>query len=289
MLATLTPATNTTAIAVAESVTEVINLWLYNKSENTKAAYRRDLDSFVAFVEGKEIERWTVNDIQNFATALGAMGLAQSTVNRKVLAVKSLLTYTQKLGLIQANAGAVVTVAKTKNTVNERILTESQVQEMIYTTTNPTERAIIKLLYATGCRVSELINLRWKDATVRGDLVQLTIMGKGDKTRFVLVRGSLWAEVQTATGGGGEFVFSTKSGKPYDRPRMHRIIKAAGDRVGISDVSAHWFRHSHASHSLDKGSPIHTVQATLGHSSIETTQRYLHARPDDSSGLYLAV
>ena len=284
------PQSQPTAIAVARSTTEVINLWLFGKSQNTQDAYRRDVNSFIAFVEGKEINRWTVNDIQGFSNALGEMGLAQSTVNRKILAVKSLLSYTQKLGLSQLNAGAAVTVTKTKNTVNERILTESQVQEMVYSTTHPVERAILKLLYATGYRVSELCGLKWSDVTERENgVVQLTIYGKGDKTRFILIKAALFAEVQMATGCAGDYLFSTKNGKPFDRARIHRIIKKAGERVGIAGVSAHWFRHSHASHSLDRGCAIHTVQASLGHSSIETTQRYLHARPDDGSGMHLAI
>lgn len=287
MLATL-PTHSTTAIAVAESTTDMINLWLYGKSKNTAAAYRRDVDSFLAFNGGKSPEQWTVNDIQNFANALGEQGLKQSSVNRKVNAIKSLLTYSHRLGLVKANAGAAVPTKRTQDSPAERILSEDQVMSMIYGTQHPTERAIIKMLYATGFRVSELCSLRWDDATVRGDAVQLTIIGKGGKQRHIMIKSALWAEVQTATGMMGEYVFSTRSGKQFDRQRVNKIVSQAGDRVGLSKVSPHWFRHSHASHSLDRGCPIHTVQASLGHSSIETTQRYLHARPEDSSGLHLA-
>ena len=71
---------------------------------------------------------------------------------------------------------------------------------------------------------------------------------------------------------------------------VHRIVKAAAARAGLSAaVSAHWLRHAHASHALDRGAPIHLVQATLGHSSVATTGRYLHARPNDSSSRYLVV
>jgi len=67
-------------------------------------------------------------------------------------------------------------------------------------------------------------------------------------------------------------------------------VKAAAERAGLpASVSAHWLRHAHASHSLERGAPIHFVQATLGHSSVATTGRYLHARPSDSSARYLGV
>jgi hypothetical protein len=79
-------------------------------------------------------------------------------------------------------------------------------------------------------------------------------------------------------------------GGHLDPSQVHRIVKAAAARAGLSDeVSAHSLRHAHASHSLDRGAPIHLVQATLGHASVATTGRYLHARPTDSSARYLGV
>jgi integrase/recombinase XerD len=289
MLANLSPLHQTQAIAVAETTTDMITLWLYGKSENTAKAYRRDLNDFLAFVGGRGEESWTVNDIQAFGTALKANGLKPASVNRKLLAVKSLLSYGQKLGLLRANAGAAVPVERLRNNQADRIISESDVMAMIYSTSNPVERCILKMLYATGCRSSELRNLKWSDATERDGAVQLTIFGKGNKTRQILIKSALWSEVEIATGRSGEFVFSTKTGKPWDASRLDKLVKRAGERVGLTDVSAHWFRHSHASHSLDHGCPIHTVQASLGHSSIETTQRYLHSRPEDGSGLHLAV
>jgi integrase/recombinase XerD len=289
MLANLSPTHQATAIAIAESTTDMISLWLYGKSENTAKAYRRDVNEFLAFVGGRGVETWTVNDIQDFGTALKANNLKPASVNRKLLAVKSLLSYGQKLGLLRVNAGAAVPVERLRNNQADRIISESDVMSMIYTATDPVERAILKMLYATGCRSEELRSLKWSDATERDGVVQLTIFGKGGKTRQILVKSSLWSEVQLATGRTGEYVFATRSGKPWDASRLVKLVKKAGERVGLAGVSPHWFRHSHASHSLDHGCPIHTVQASLGHSSIETTQRYLHARPDDGSGLHLAV
>ena len=79
-------------------------------------------------------------------------------------------------------------------------------------------------------------------------------------------------------------------GSTLDASQIHRIVKAAAERTGLSaSVSAHWLRHAHASHGLERGAPIHLVQATLGHSSVATTGRYLHARPSDSSARYLGV
>ena len=85
-------------------------------------------------------------------------------------------------------------------------------------------------------------------------------------------------------------VFRSRKGGPLDASQVHRIVKGAAERAGLpAEVSAHWLRHAHASHSLDRGAPIHLVQQTLGHASVATTGRYLHARPTDSSARYLGV
>ena len=88
---------------------------------------------------------------------------------------------------------------------------------------------------------------------------------------------------------GDEPVFRSRKGGALDASQVHRIVKAAAARAGLPpEVSAHWLRHAHASHALDRGAPISLVKTTLGHASVATTDRYLHARPNDSSARYLA-
>jgi integrase/recombinase XerD len=85
-------------------------------------------------------------------------------------------------------------------------------------------------------------------------------------------------------------VFVSQKGGRLDETAVHRIVKIAAQVAGISaDASAHWLRHSHASHSLDRGASLVTVRDTLGHSSIATTNKYLHSKRKDSSALHLAV
>jgi integrase/recombinase XerD len=101
---------------------------------------------------------------------------------------------------------------------------------------------------------------------------------------------SVWNAVQSLRGDAGENqpVFRSRKGGHLDESQVWRIVRKASTRAGIDKaVSCHWLRHAHASHALDRGAPIHLVQATLGHSSIATTGRYLHARPTESSSSYL--
>ena len=163
---------------------------------------------------------------------------------------------------------------------------------MIAEEDNRRNRVLLLLLYAGGLRVSGLCGLRARDAQARDTGGQVTVMGKGNKTRTVLLPQSVWQELKSISWSAGpaDPIFRSRKGGPLSTSQALRIVKKAAERVGFRDgVSPHWLRHAHASHALDRGAPIHLVQATLGHSSVATTGRYLHARPEDSSAHYLGI
>ena len=176
----------------------------------------------------------------------------------------------------------------------ERIMPEADALRLVALEPNARNRALLTVLYGGGLRISEVCGLSWRDLAERDEAGQATVMGKGGKTRVVLLSANTWRAIQ---GMRNEHtlpdapVFRSREGDGRLDPRqVHRIVKAAASRAGLSaDISAHWLRHAHASHSLDRGAPIHLVQATLGHASVATTGRYLHARPSDSSARYLGV
>jgi integrase/recombinase XerD len=149
------------------------------------------------------------------------------------------------------------------------------------------------LLYASGVRVSEACGLCWRDVQASGAGAQVTVFGKGGKTRAIQLPPSVAQVLTKLRGQAGEDVpvFRSRKHAAALRPlAVLRIVRQAARRAGIdAAVSPHWLRHAHASHALDRGAPIHLVQATLGHASITTTGRYLHARPADSSGRFLAL
>jgi integrase/recombinase XerD len=141
--------------------------------------------------------------------------------------------------------------------------------------------------------VSEIAALTWRDLQPRTDGGQVTVFGKGEKTRTVLLPNSIWRELLRFRQGAGldAPVFPSRSGAGHLHPTsIERLVRKAAQRAGLElAVSPHWLRHSHATHALERGAPIHLVQATLGHASVATTGRYLHARPTDSSAKYLAI
>ncbi len=131
-----------------------------------------------------------------------------------------------------------------------------------------------------------MCGLRWRDLAARDDAGQVTVFGKGGKTRVVLLSANTWRAIlalRNSTGPDAP-VFLSREGGALDPTQVRRIVKAAARRAGLPEaISPHWFRHAHGSHSLDRGAPIHLVQQTLGHASVATTGRYLHARPTDTA------
>lgn len=170
-------------------------------------------------------------------------------------------------------------------------MTEADVQHMLRLERHSRNAVLFCLIYGAGLRVSEAYGLRWRDLAARDDAGQITIFGKGGKTRMVLLPAPLWNRVIAIRGGAGpdSFVFrSRKKGGPLTPMQVHRIVKAAAKRARLpAEVSAHWLRHAHVSHALDRGAPVHVVRATVGHASLETTTKYSHAKPGDSSARYL--
>lgn len=280
---------------------QLLNLWLHGKSANTQRTYRREATWFLAFVE-KSVFQVTLADVQAFATYLEkSSGLAPSSVARTLSAVKSLLSFGNKIGVLPANVGAAVKLPTVKNTLSMRILPELNVQVMIALETDPRNRAILKLLYAAGLRVSELCALKWHDLQARTEVAfpgQVIVYGKGGQTRVVALTAGLWQDLMGLRGNAGwdDPVFRSRNKGGHLTPtQVGRIVKAAAKRTPGLDpkvaaaVSPHWLRHAHASHALERGAPIHLVQQTLGHASVATTGRYLHAKPSDSSARFLSV
>ena len=222
--------------------------------------------------------------------------LSSSSQRTALAAIKSLLSFGHKIGVLENNVGLSMRSPKARDCLNERILSPDEVASMIREEVNQRNRLILLLLYSAGLRVSELCCLKWKDVKQRGESGQVTVLGKGQKTRTVLLPALVWNEIYSIRGDAdaNEPVFCSREGdddgQHLDRTQVYRIVASSAKRAGIQGkVSPHWLRHAHASHSLDRGAPIHLVQQTLGHSSVATTSRYLHARPSDSSALYLPM
>ena len=284
----MTPGAVTTPQAASDD--QLIALWLHGRSPHTQRAYAADVARLRART-GKTLPATILADLQDFADSLGPASAASRY--RALSAVKSLLAFGHRIGYLPFDVGGALRLPAIRGRLAERILSEASVHRMLSLEPEERNRAILTLLYASGARVSELCGLRWRDVQASGDSAQVTVFGKGGKTRAIRLPVSVWQQLAALRGtdGGDQPMFrSHKTGGALTPVGVLRIVRRAARRAGIDlAVSPHWLRHAHASHALDRGAPIHLVQATLGHASITTTGRYLHAKPADSSSRFLGL
>lgn len=276
--------------AQADDDLHLIDLWLArHESANTRRSYQRIVGEFMAHI-ARPLQAVRLGDIQSFVSTLD--GKAPATRALHVAAIKSLFAFALQTGFVPFNPAAVLKAGAVKNRLAERILSEADALALIHGQGAGRDRVLIRLLYAAGLRVSEACNLVWRDVIAREDGAQLNVFGKGGKTRVVLLSPATSQELLALRGNAldADPVFRSRKGGALVPSQAHRILKQACARAGLpAAVSCHWLRHAHASHALDRGAPVHLVQATLGHASVATTGRYLHARPNDSSARHLAV
>jgi integrase/recombinase XerD len=266
----------------------MIRMWLHGKQPNTALAYESDARRFLAFTR-KSIAQATLADLQAWDASM--VGMAQSSRARRLAAVKSLLTYHVKSGMLTLNAGVAMKVEKPQSTQAERILTEQEVARMIGGEPDPRRRGALRVLYVMGLRASELGELRWRDMTgndKKGG--EARVLGKGGKLRKVAVPANLWRELAALTAAVHPEgpVVPGRDGGQLDRKAVFRIVKRAARRSRINgDASPHWLRHSHISHALDNGCPAHVVRLSVGHASLATTTNYAHIKAGESSASYI--
>ena len=260
---------------------EVIELWLRRqRSPLTRGVYARDIRRLLTSSD-KTLAETDPIDLERYAEKLAASGLAPISQGRTLSAIRSFFRFAERIGYCR-NVAAGLELPRTETALSERIISEKDVQHLIALEPDARNRVLLALIYAAGLRVSEACGLRWKNLQNRGDAGQILVHGKGgSRKRAVVLPAGVWGQLLglRATAGPEAPVFASRSGRALDRSRVLRIVREASQRAGIAaNVSTHWLRHAHASHSLDRGAPVHLVRATLGHRSVATTSRYLHAR-----------
>lgn len=315
--------TQATQMAEVNSTSQLVALWLHGFSPETVRSYEYDIRCFIGFMTGKKAQLVTLNDldlrtvklndVQAYVDFLIHQKYSPASLNRQLAAVRSLFAMGFDCGYLTFNATAKVKGVKQKDDLAERILSEFETMQLLATAKSKVvefsskskkghldqkekialrNHLLLEFLYYTGARVSEVARLTWRDIKAnRNGLGQVTLFGKGGKTRTVLLSESLYRDLlATRTSKDPEAaVFASRKGdKPLQARQIRKIVNDTAAEAGLSgSVSPHWLRHSHASHSLDRGAPPQLVQQTLGHQSLQTLTRYAHARPSDSSGLYL--
>jgi site-specific recombinase XerD len=269
-----------------------------NYSQHTVAAYGRDLREFIAFLEdyrcAGDPAPGSIDKLELRAWLgwLSRRRLAKTSINRKMAALKGFCRWLTGQGLLDADPSAALISLKTEKRRPE-YFTAEQARNLIEaidgrSLRDTQARAILELLYSSGLRLSELVDLKISGYSSRRGVVR--VLGKGDKERIVPVGSKAreaiarYLEVRRREQGAYSSVdplFTGRNGKKIDRRQVQRLVAEACLRAGDSRrVGPHALRHSFATGMLEAGADLLSIAEMLGHSSLSTTQKYTHLTVD---------
>ena len=259
--------------------------YVKNYSDNTVNAYESDLREFAEFLGGKDLDKASNRDISEYARTFTHK--SERTLARTITTLRMFYDYLMARNYIKSNPMDGVVGPKIGRYLPE-VLTIEEIERLLdlkpVNAFTFRDRCILELLYSTGLRISELINLKFDNIMIDESLIK--VMGKGSKERIVPlndittdylkryieeVRPSMLKGIQT------DFVFLNNHGKVLSRQAVFKMIKKRAVTVGIKkEISPHTLRHSFATHMLQNGADIRFIQELLGHSDVATTEIYTH-------------
>jgi integrase/recombinase XerD len=259
-------------------------------SDNTVHAYRRDITKFAAFVAQRKLatKDITRGDVVDFLAALYRKGLDSRSVARHLVTIRHFFRFSLMEGYVTDDPAATIESPKFRQSLPEFLSVEEVDlllrQPDITTLVGVRDRAMIELMYSCGLRVSELCGLRVSD--IESQAGCLRCIGKGDKERLVPVgkqalsavqRYLLTARPKFIRPGSQTYLFLNQKGAKVNRINFWKILGQYGRKAGLRKaLTPHMLRHSFATHLLDRGADLRSVQMMLGHSDISTTQIYTH-------------
>ncbi|NDC54080.1 MAG: tyrosine recombinase [Planctomycetia bacterium] len=269
-------------------------------SENTQAAYRRDLACFTDWLGGRRVDRLDVRDLGDYFAALAARGLARASIARQAATLRTFYAFLQVEGVVAESPAELISAARRDDTM-PGTLSPAQVDRLLASPAGdaPTalrDRALLELLYATGCRASEVSALRLSDVHLAERFC--TCRGKGGKERVVPLGARAIAALRkwldgprsgfaARADGPPAWVILSSRGNRLSRMRIWEIVRFHADGAGVpADIGPHTLRHSFATHLVAGGVDLRHVQEMLGHASIATTQRYTHVDAGRLKGIH---
>ncbi len=261
-------------------------------SPHTVSAYRRDLSRFSAEFAGQKVDSVTTANIRDFLISLREQGLSPASVARSLSSIKSFFKYLCQDKQFQNNPAEILETPKRWRKLPD-VLSSEDVDNLLKcpdleSVLGLRDKAMLEILYASGLRVSELINLQVSQLDMQ--VGYLRTLGKGSKERIVPIGAMAKRAVENyilnsrpalvssrKDGGKSEQLFVTRRGRGMTRQGFWKLLKGYVTQANIrASVSPHTLRHAFATHLLERGADLRSVQQMLGHSDISTTQIYTH-------------
>ncbi|HKL23427.1 MAG TPA: site-specific tyrosine recombinase/integron integrase [Candidatus Nanoarchaeia archaeon] len=252
-----------------------------NYSNNTIKSYKNDLKEFFDYSE-KNLKDLKNRDIRLFIEYLYDIDRKRTTINRKISVLRTYFKFLRREELLDENPMEEILSAKNNKKLPD-FLTINEINDLINSIGEENlldlrNKTILELLYATGLRVEELVNLKKNDINFGNKY--LKVKGKGNKERSVPITDIALKKLNKYLKRRkyeNERIFLSKNGNPLSQRDIRRILKKLIKKMALDkNITPHTIRHSFATHLLERGADLRLVQELLGHSSISTTQIYTH-------------
>ncbi|MGH9462590.1 MAG: tyrosine recombinase XerC [Vicinamibacteria bacterium] len=265
-------------------------------SAHTVKSYRADLDQFLGFLEdqwGMDPQKGSLGDVdvltlRGFLAHLHNQGTARSSIARKLAALRTFFRYLTREGVLEKNPARLISTPRQEKKIPSR-LEENEVERLLECPDRSQalgrrDQAILELIYATGLRVGELVGLDRSSLELDARLVRTR--GKGKKERLVPYGEPAADALETyfrdrkelaGRGPGTDALFLNARGRRLTERSIHRLVQKYLKQAALrSGLSPHSLRHAFATHLLERGADLRSIQELLGHSSLSTTQKYTH-------------
>lgn len=259
-------------------------------SKSSVEAYMFDLRKLMEYVGTRDLELTDVKheDLLDFIACLHGLGISPRSQARIISGIRSFYKYLLIEEYIEQDPCELIELPNLGRHIPE-VLSVDEIDRIVNAIDDSKDeaqrdRAIIEVLYGCGLRVSELVNLKLTDISWKEEFVR--VIGKGNKQRLAPISARALKQIEyylpfrssiDVKKGEEDYLFISKRGKHLSRITVFHIVKVLAERTGITkDISPHTFRHSFATHLLERGANLRAIQVMLGHESISTTEIYTH-------------
>lgn len=283
-----------------EDITEFLTYLKIDKkySLNTINAYKNDLEKYYKYMQSKKknIDDITKKEIEGYLKYLNEEKLSMSTISHNISTIRSFYKFLAIDKNLKNNPIELIELPKLKKRI-PKVLSEEDINNLLTIKCNNNfdirNKAMLELMYSTGVRVSELVNLTIYDIDLTEDIIK--VFGKGSKERIVplgdmaldSLKDYLKVRKEMLKKENNDYLFLNNHGKKLTRQGFFKIIKNLAKEKNIkTEFSPHTLRHSFASHLLKYGADLRSIQELLGHSDLATTQIYTHIENDTKKEIY---
>lgn len=268
-----------------------------NYSDQTIKSYGQDIDSFEEFLKFVDlsIEQANTQTIRDYLSKEIEEGKSKVTCCRRISALRHYFEFLVRINVLSTNPFLLINSPKKEIRYPEALYLE-QIEELFKKNRERTDelklrdQAIIELLYASGLRVSELVNIKLSQIDIKNRVIR--VMGKGRKERLVMFskscQSTLLDYLNSLSLTTNDYLFSNAKGDQLTTRGVEYILKKIEEKTGIFiGLHPHLFRHTFATHLLEGGADLRVIQDLLGHESINTTQVYTHVTPEAMKNQFL--